>query len=110
MEIGEEKTNPTLTYGVECGTTGWLVECTRFMDCFTRRIPLLMTGRRLVCPVKGAFKSFSGLAFAFLDAARQFIHLALHALQVATRKSRKGLLQFALGYVPVSFGNECAHV
>lgn len=69
-----------------------------------------MTGKIFVCAVRGAFKTSPGLAFAFLNAAHQLIHLALHELQIVTRQPRNGLFQFALDDVPVSFGNQCAHV
>jgi hypothetical protein len=50
------------------------------------------------------------VAGAFLDAAKQFAFLALGELQIVIREPREFLFQFADGDVPVSSGNQCAHI
>jgi hypothetical protein len=60
--------------------------------------------------VHGSFNFFFGLAGAFLNAANQFIFLALGELQVVISELCQFLFQLALGNVPVSFGGECAHI
>jgi hypothetical protein len=60
--------------------------------------------------VHGAFDFFPGLAGAFLDAADQFVFLALDKLEIVIRKLREFLFQLALGNVPVSFDGQSAHI
>jgi len=60
--------------------------------------------------IHGAFNFFPGLTGAFLDAANQFILLALDELQVVIGELRKFLFQLSLGDVPVSFGGKSAHI
>jgi hypothetical protein len=48
------------------------------------------------------------LAFAFLDAANQFVNLALDELRVVMHQPRQGLFQLAFGDVPISFGHQVA--
>ena len=58
-------------------------------------------------------KSLADLFFVLtgtlLYATDQFIFLALDELQIIVRKLREFLLQLALGNVPVSFEDKCAH-
>ena len=49
------------------------------------------------------------LTSAFLDAADQFVFLAIHKLQVVVRELREFLFQPALGDVPVAFHFQCVH-
>jgi hypothetical protein len=49
------------------------------------------------------------LTRAFLDAANQFVFLALGELQIVIGEVRKFLFQLAFGDVPVSFGGKSAH-
>src|ERR1700691_3777680 len=44
------------------------------------------------------------LAFAFLNAANQFVNLALDELRVVMHQPRQGLFHLAFGDVPISFG------
>ena len=54
--------------------------------------------------VAGVFDFPADQVVAFLDAANQFVRLALDKLQVIPSQSRQCLFHFALGDVPVSFG------
>jgi hypothetical protein len=79
----------------------------RLIGCFlAHRIHLVMAAAAFV---QGALNFFPGLAGALLDAANQFILLALDELHFVIRKLRKSLFQLALGDVPVPFGCEQAH-
>jgi len=59
---------------------------------------------------RGAVLSCLGLALAFLNAANQFVNLALDELLVVMHQPRKGLFHLAFGDVPISFGHQLAHV
>jgi len=72
-----------------------------------RRIHLVFATAAFVHNTVNFFSVPSG---ALLDAADQFILLALGELQVVIRKLCEFLFQLALGNVPVSFGGESAHM
>lgn len=90
------------------GTPGSPFECASLIgDFFTRGILHLVMAAATF--VHGALNFFPGLAGPLLDAANQFILLALDELQLVIRKLRKPLFQLALGNVPISFGCEQTH-
>jgi hypothetical protein len=57
----------------------------------------------------GLFDRFPGFASALLNAAQQFIVLALGALQIVIRELGPLLFQLAFGDVPVALDFECVH-
>ncbi len=59
--------------------------------------------------VHGALDFLPALAGAFLDAADEFIRLAIHILQVVIRQLSPFLFQLTLGNVPVAFVRERIH-
>ena len=59
--------------------------------------------------IRGALNMFSSLAAPLLDAALQFILLALDELQIVIHQLRKPLFQFAFGNIPLSLGCEQIH-
>jgi hypothetical protein len=50
------------------------------------------------------------LSFALLNAANQFVNLALDELRLVMQQPRKRLFHLAFGDVPISFGHQLAHV
>jgi len=65
-----------------------------FHGLLGRRIHLAFASAAFV---NGSLNFFLGLAGAFLDAANQFVFLALDKLEVVIRKLREFLFQLALG-------------
>jgi hypothetical protein len=59
--------------------------------------------------IKGVPADFPGPPGAFLDAAKQFVFLALDELQFVVRKPGKFLFQLAPDNVPISLGGKHAH-
>jgi hypothetical protein len=59
---------------------------------------------------EGLGNFFVVLTGAFLDATDQFIFLAPDELQIIIRELGEFLFQLALGNVPVSFEDKCAHI
>ena len=55
------------------------------------------------------FNYFSGFAGALLNAAKQFLLLAFHELEIVVSELGPLLFQFALGNVPVAFDFELVH-
>lgn len=55
------------------------------------------------------FDFLLSLTGAFLDASEQFIFLTFDKLQVVIGQLREFLFHLALGDVPVSFDDKCAH-
>ena len=88
---------------------GLPLECGRFMVCWLVAFIWYLVPATGTF-VRSAFNFIFGLAGALLDAANQFILLALGELQIVIRKLCEFLFQFALGNVPVSFGDESAHM
>jgi hypothetical protein len=77
---------------------------------------LLRLSRRSLITIAGRVEFLDGFfdhgtvfARAFLDAANQFVELALGELQIVIRELRPFLFQLALGDVPVAFDFECIH-
>jgi hypothetical protein len=85
---------------------GLPLECTSFI-LLARRIHLVFATAAFV---HNAVNFFPVPPRALLDAADQFILLALGELQVVIRKLRDFLFQLTLGNVPVSFDSESAHI
>ncbi|HWY30739.1 MAG TPA: hypothetical protein VNX46_08305 [Candidatus Acidoferrum sp.] len=73
-------------------------------------IGLLMFVGVAVLVFRGASLFGLALAFAFLNAADQFVNLALDELRVVMHQSRQGLFDLAFGDIPISFGHQVAHV
>jgi hypothetical protein len=59
--------------------------------------------------INGAPVFFLAPSSAFLDAANQFILLALDELQLVMCKFRKTLFKLSFGDIPISFGDKYAH-
>ena len=57
----------------------------------------------------GLFDRFPGFAGALLNAAQQFIVLALGPLEIVIRELGPLLFQLAFGDVPVAFDFKCVH-
>jgi hypothetical protein len=69
-----------------------------------------MAAIAIVHGVGRTFDVSPGPGLAFLDAANQFVHFAFDELHVVMRQPRQDLFDFALGDVPVSIGDQCAHI
>ena len=68
-----------------------------------------LVGEGVLGLLDGVFDGFAGLAGAALDAADEFVHLAVGVLEVVVGEVGPLLFEFAFDDVPVAFDFEFIH-